>query len=234
MNFRNFEGRKEFLSKAEAYLDQDLPDMATALAQERLDRFPGDVDARIIIGSSLVKMGKMEEAIEILKNVKDDILNWSRVFEYLGDIYLEKGLTEKAIKNYQNFILLNSGSPTTEDVSLKLDSLTGSSYRDSILDEESVEDLEGGIEDVSPDFYTITLAELYKKQGHLEMSREVLEKILQADAGNIKAAEILEDVKTMLNGNKPKMLAEEKRASVISELNKWLINLNKMKEHAPD
>lgn len=234
MNFRNFEGRKEFLSKAEAYLDQDLPDMATALAQERLDRFPGDVDARIIIGSSLVKMGKMEEAIEILKNVKDDILNWSRVFEYLGDIYLEKGLTEKAIKNYQNFILLNSGSPTTEDVSLKLDSLTGSSYRDSILDEESVEDLEGGIEDVSPDFYTITLAELYKKQGHLEMSREVLEKILQADAGNIKAAEILEDVKTMLNGNKPKMLAEEKRDSVISELNKWLINLNKMKEHAPD
>jgi tetratricopeptide (TPR) repeat protein len=234
MSLRNFEGRKEFLSKAEAYLDQDLPDMATALAQERLDRFPGDVDARIIIGSSLVKMGKMEEAIEILRNVKDDILNWSRVFEYLGDIYLEKGLTEKAIKNYQNFILLNSGSPTTEDVSLKLDSLTGSSYRDSILDEESVEDSEGGIEDVSPDFYTITLAELYKKQGHLEMSREVLEKILQADAGNIKAAEILEDVKTMLNGNTPKMLAEEKRASVISELNKWLINLNKMKENEPD
>lgn len=234
MSLRNFEGRKEFLSKAEAYLDQDLPDMATALAQERLDRFPGDVDARIIIGSSLVKIGKMEEAIEILRNVKDDILNWSRVFEYLGDIYLEKGLTEKAIKNYQNFILLNSGSPTTEDVSLKLDSLTGSSYRDSILDEESVEDSEGGIEDVSPDFYTITLAELYKKQGHLEMSREVLEKILQADAGNIKAAEILEDVKTMLNGNTPKMLAEEKRASVISELNKWLINLNKMKENEPD
>ncbi|MBE9546454.1 MAG: tetratricopeptide repeat protein, partial [Proteobacteria bacterium] len=189
MDLRNLEGREEFLSRAEAYLEQGLCDEATALARERLERFPGDVDARVIIGSSLARAGKMEEALEILKGVEDDILNWSRAFEYLGDIYRDKGLTEKATEDYQKFISLNVASPVAEDVSAKLDSL----ITDTVPDEE------GGIEDVSPAFHTITLAELYMKQGHSEMAREVLNEILKADAGNIKAVEMLKDIDAILS-----------------------------------
>jgi hypothetical protein len=93
--FGDIEGRDEFLFRADVYLKEGLSDRAAALAQDRLDRFPGDVDARIIAGSSLVRTEKIEEALEFLKSVEDDILKWSRVFEYLGDIYLKKVLSKK-------------------------------------------------------------------------------------------------------------------------------------------
>ncbi|MDO9530170.1 MAG: tetratricopeptide repeat protein [Syntrophales bacterium] len=228
MNFRNFEDREEFLSRAEAYLEQGLPDRAIALAEERLNRFPGDVDARIILGSSLIKNGKTDEALKVLKSVEEDIIKWSNVFECLGDIYQEKGITEKAIKDYQRFVSLNPDSPITKDVSAKLDYLTSSTTQDDLIPEE----LDDSIEDVSPDFYTITLAELYKKQGHLETAGKILKEILKADPGNIKAAEILNELKAALEAEKAKVFSEEKRASVINELNRWLENLNKIKRYA--
>lgn len=223
MSLRNLQGREEFLSKAETYLDQDLSDMAIALAEERLDRFPGDVDARIILGSSLINTGKMDEALEVLRSVEDDIIKWSSVFKSLGDIYQEKGLTEKAIQDYQSFISLNPDSPITKDVHAKLDYLTGSTAQNDLMPEE----LDDSIEQVSPDFYTITLAELYKKQGHLEMASKVLGEILKTDSGNFKAAEMLKDVKTTLEWEKSKVLLEEKQALVINELNRWLGNLKR-------
>ena len=221
MSLRNLQSREEFLSKAGAYLDQDLSDMAIALAKERLGNFPGDVDARIILGSSLINTGKMDEALEVLRSVEDDIIKWSSVFKNLGDIYQEKGLTEKAIQDYQSFISLNPDSPITKDLHAKLDYLTGSTAQNDLMPEE----LDDSIEQVSPDFYTITLAELYKKQGHLEMASKVLEEILKTDSGNFKAAEMLKDVKITLEGEKSKVLLEEKQALVINELNRWLKNL---------
>ena len=231
ISFRNLEDKKEFLTRAEAYLEQGLFDRAAALAQERLTRFPGDIDARIIVGSFLVKMEKTEEALEVLKGVESDILNLSRVFEYLGDIYREKDLTEKAIMAYRRFILLNPDLPNSKDVSAKLDSLIDSSHQDTIPDEEDGEDSGDGFEHVSEEFRTITLAKLYMKQGHLEMAREVLDEILNADTGNVKAAEMLKNIDTMLDGKKSEAFSEEKRILIIGELNKWLENLNKTKKH---
>ncbi len=232
ISFRNLEDRKEFLSRAEAYLEQGLFDRGAALAQERLARFPGDIDAKIIVGFSLVKMGKMEEAIEVLEGVESDILNLSRVFEYLGDIYREKDLAENAIMAYRRFISLNPDSPDSKDVSAKLDFLIDSFQQDTISDEEDGEDLGDGFEHVSAEFRTITLAKLYMKQGHLGMAREVLDEILKADTGNVKAAEMLINIDAMLDGGKSEAFSEEKRDLVIGELNKWLENLNKTKKHS--
>jgi tetratricopeptide (TPR) repeat protein len=221
------QGRKEFLVEAEEYLEQGLSDRAIALAEERLNRFPGDVDARIILGSSLIKTGNADEALKVLKSVEDDIIKWSNVFGCLGDIYHEKGITEKAIKDYQRFILLNPDSPITKDVSAKLDSLTNPITQDNLIPEE----LDDSIEHVSPDFYTITLAKLYKKQGHLETASKILRGILKADTGNIEAANILKDVKAALEAEKSKAPSEEKRVLVIDELNRWLENLKRYAVH---
>jgi hypothetical protein len=223
--FGDIEGRDEFLFRADVYLKEGLSDRAAALAQDRLDRFPGDVDARIIAGSSLVRTEKIEEALEFLKSVEDDILKWSRVFEYLGDIYLKKGLVEKAIEAYKRFIFLNPGISTTKGVSAKLDSLVGASDGDLLPDAENA----GGSDNVSPDLYTITLAELYIKQGHLEMAREVSKEILRSDPGDIRAVEMLKDVETTLKGRNSRALSEGKRILVIDELNRWLENLKGMK-----
>ncbi len=227
VNLGNLQDRKDFLAEAGAFLEQDLPDRATALAEERLNRFPGDVDARIILGSSLIKNGKTDEALKVLKSVEDDIIKWSNVFEYLGDIYQERGTIEKAIRYYQNFISLNPDSTIAKDVFSKLDRLT------SITDENAfiTEKTDDSIEHVSPDFYTITLAELYKKQGHIETANKILKGILKADPGNIKASEMLNDLEATLEAEKTKAPSEQKRASVINELNKWLENLKRHAVH---
>lgn len=227
MNSPNFEGREEFLSRAEAYLDQGLIEEVAALAEERLNRFPGDVDARIILGSSLIKIGKADDALKVLKSVEDDIIKWSNVFECLGDFYQERGFTEKAITYYQIFVSLNPDSLITKDVSAKLDCLTGSTAQVDLIPEQA----DDSIEHVSPDFYTITLAELYKKQGHLETASKILKGILKADPGNIKASEMLNDLKAILEAEKSKAPPEQKRASVINELNKWLENLKRYAVH---
>ncbi len=223
--FEDIEGRDEFLFRADVYLKKGLSDRAAALARDRLDRFPGDVDARIIAGSSLIRMDKIEEALEFLKSVQDDILKWSHVFEYLGDIYLEKGLVEEATKAYRRFVSLNSGLPIEKGVSAKLDSLVGALDSDLLPDAENAENSGN----VSSGFYTIILAELYIKQGHLEMAREVLKEILMSDPGDIRAAERLKDVETTLKGRESRALSEGKRISVIDELNRWLENLKGMK-----
>jgi hypothetical protein len=70
------------------------------------------------------------------------------------------------------------------------------------------------------------------KQGHLGMAREVLDEILKADTGNVKAAEMLINIDAMLDGGKSEAFSEEKRDLVIGELNKWLENLNKTKKHS--
>lgn len=224
----NLQSRKEFLDEAEIYLERGLPDRAIALAEERLDRFPGDVDARIILGSSLIKNGKADEALEVLKSVEDDIIKWSNVFECLGDLYQERGFDEKAIKYYQSFVSLNPDPAIAKDVFAKLDYLTSSAAQDDLISEETENSIE---QHVSPDFYTITLAELYKKQGHLETANNILKEILKADPGNIKASEMLNDLKASLEAEKTKSLSEQKRVLVINELNKWLENLKRYAVH---
>jgi hypothetical protein len=110
-------------------------------------------------------------------------------------------------------------------VSAKLDSLVGASDGDLLPDAENA----GGSDNVSPDLYTITLAELYIKQGHLEMAREVSKEILRSDPGDIRAVEMLKDVETTLKGRNSRALSEGKRILVIDELNRWLENLKGMK-----
>ncbi|TSA51947.1 MAG: hypothetical protein D4R45_07790 [Planctomycetaceae bacterium] len=227
VNSGNLQGRKEFLVEAEAHLEQGLPDRAISLAEERLNRFPGDVDARIILSSSLIKNGKTDEALKVLKSVEDDIIKWSSIFECLGDIYQERGIIEKSIKYYQSFVSLNPDPMITKDVYAKLDCLTSSTIQDDLIPEE----LDDSIEHVSPDFYTITLAELYKKQGHLETASKILKGILKAAPGNIKAAEMLNDLKATLEAEKSKAPSEQKQASVINELNRWLKNLKRYAVH---
>lgn len=225
--FGNLEEKDEFLYVARLYLKSGLFEKAVLLAQKRLEQLPGDIDARLVMGHSLVKMGKTEEALEFLKSVEDDILRWSVVFELLGDVYVEKNLTEEATKAYRRFVSLKSGLPVDKGVSSKLDSLLEKSNVDIPVDEGGT----AGAGDVPAGFHTITLAELYVKQGHLEMARDVLREIVKADPGAAKAVQMLKDVDSMLKGKKTEALSEERRAFVVAELGKWLKNLEKSKRY---
>jgi len=105
---------------------------------------------------------------------------------------------------------LNAGTPAAERVSEKI-----TPPQDT--DIKSGEDFGP---DVYDDFYTITLARLYVKQGYFRMAGEVIDRILEKDPENRAAREYARHVHRLIEkGWKP----------VVDELDRWLGELQKRK-----
>jgi len=119
----NDDERKTFLSKAEALISRSLYQSALNLAEERLSRFHGDVDARLVISRVMIQTGNYDKAREMMEESEDIIFWASRIYVCMGDLCQKKGLTEDAITFYRKFIYLNPKSPLTQGVSEKLDEL---------------------------------------------------------------------------------------------------------------
>ena len=93
---------------------------------------------------------------------------------------------------------------------------------------EYEEDSYDDIHDLSADFRTVTLAELYIEQGHLEMAADVLEEILRRDETNRRASELLRIVNAKRSGAFP----GRKPQSIVAELTRWMKNIDRMRSHA--
>ena len=213
------EDREKFLSDAMKDMDEGLYDYVTVvLAEARLKHFPGDMDAYLTIASCRAGMGKPEEAGEIVEQWHDIVRDQSRVYEVLGDAYNRKGMTKEAIEAYIKFVTLNADTPASGRVSEKIASLQNITGEE----EDGGGDRDGNEPaDMPADFYTITLARLYVKQGHLKMAGDVLGKILERDPENVEAREYAEYVER---------LVKKGWESVIDELEKWLNGLQEKRE----
>jgi predicted Zn-dependent protease len=97
-----------------------------------------------------------------------------------------------------------------------------------------VEDVEekGEEAQISSDLYTLTLAELYIRQDHYDMAREVLEAILQKEPGNQKAATMIQEIDQHLNDRIEKDMARERKKHLANELTGWLQKLTRMNGQA--
>jgi tetratricopeptide (TPR) repeat protein len=214
--------RLDFLSKATEYLERQLYDNAITLAQQRLNHHPGDMDAWFVIASCWVNMEKITEASEILQQLEQIINGWSQLYQSLGDSFHRKGLIQEATRLYRKALMMNSDSRSREELSAKIALLEKDFHPDEIAADNQVSD----IEQISSDFHTITLAELYIKQGHLTMARDVLKKIIIRDPQNINVLKKLEYVETLMDKG-----TVNKQQEIIVELEKWLSNLRQRKKY---
>ena len=80
---------------------------------------------------------------------------------------------------------------------------------------------------ISSDLYTLTLAELYIRQNHQDMAREVLNAILQKEPDNRKAAAMIRDLDRIGKDRADQEFARERKKRLIGELGKWLNNLQR-------
>jgi tetratricopeptide (TPR) repeat protein len=219
MHDNDVKEKAEFLSKSRAYLDQSLYKEALDIAELWLKQHPMDADANIVCCHAFMRMGKIERVEEVLGNVEDTILQLSRIYSFMGDICLESGLTQEAMRFYRKFNAINPESIHAKKISDKLRSLTSTTDKPS---NGMAEELYDHIGDVAPDFYTVTLAELYIRQGYIQMAADVLNEILKMDSENHRAAERLNDVKAMLKSMRHK-------EGVVQELTRWLQNMDRMR-----
>jgi tetratricopeptide (TPR) repeat protein len=222
MHDNDLKEKAAFLSTAQAFLDQALYKEASDHAELWLREHPMDADANIVYCHALMKTGKLNRVEEVLEGVEDTILHLSRVYAFMGDICLESGLTREAIRFYRKFISINPDTADAGKLSDKLRMFTSTPDESA---EEMESDQDERIDQVAPDFYTVTLAELYIRQGYLQMAADVLGEILRNDSENHAAADKFNEVKVMLKDKKHK-------EDVVGELTQWLNNMDRIRSHA--
>lgn len=222
--------REEFLSTAEALIEKNQYEEALSAAESWIKRYPIDADANIIRCHALLKTGNLEKVNEILEDVENTVLQLARIYNRVGDLCLTGGLTQEAMKFYQKCISLNPASPTAQEISEKINTLSTSDTTAT----QNNDDTYNNIDDVASDFYTITLAELYITQGHLDMAYDVLGAILKREPENELVANRLNDVEAMQRDRvtKEPSLYVQQNEEVVKELTKWLKNIGRLKSYA--
>jgi len=213
--------RKLFLLQAEMYLDQKDDETALSLAQARLKRTPGDLDARIVICRVWLQQGRIDEARDMLHEMEEIIASLSQIYVCMGDICMKKGMEDSAETFYRKFMVLNPGAPRVRDI---LERLKGIEELHGTNTEGETE----GDAGIPPDFQTVTLAELYIRQGHLRPAEDVLEKIVGQEPQNEKAAGLLQEVRDRIL----REASVQRYAGVIAELSRWLDNIGRVRGHA--
>jgi tetratricopeptide (TPR) repeat protein len=216
MDENGFRERKQFLAEMEEYLGRNELPRVLSLAHERLKKRPGELEARIVICRAWLLQGSLDEAMEMLDETEQIIASLSHVYASIGEICLKRGMREAAESYYEKFRALNSGSPLAQGISERLD------------EDEGLSETDGeGAAAVPSDFQTVTLAELYIRQGHFQLAEELLEKILGEDPQNGKAAALLTEVREQRDG---KVYAPPD-TGVVAELSHWLDNIGRLRGH---
>jgi tetratricopeptide (TPR) repeat protein len=217
------EGGRLFLPRVEALLEQRMFDAAKELAEERLRRLPSDVDARIAMCKVWTRMGRLEQVEEILRDVENHITDWSRVYDAMGDICRESGLQKEAVRFYRRFLVLHPQGPTHQIVAEKFDRLMDAGAAAPLMEEN--EDHYDHVADIAPDFYTMTLADLYLRQHQMEMARDVLKEIIRREPDHPEAAVRLREIDDRL-------LGQQTRDQIMRELTRWLQNIGRIGNYA--
>jgi tetratricopeptide (TPR) repeat protein len=214
-----------FLSEAKILLQQNKHLEALVLAQNRLRQLPCDVDAYVVAAHAFIAMKNTEESENILKTIEDLITDLSSFYIRVGDIYREKGFFHNAANCYKKYISLHPSSEKTKEVVDKI----------VLLEQEAplLADMEetGDTGKSEPEFYTITLADLYIRQGHFAMAAEILEKIIKNEPDNEIAKSKLDTVNTAMALQASAKADAAKADFLIETMTQWLKNINRLKDN---
>ena len=220
------EDRLVFVNQMETYLrEKKLPE-ALIMAEERLARFPADFNARIFISLVLIAMGRIEESRDMLQGLEKDIAVLSFGYLRAADAYREKGLNQDASLCYQKFLSLNPLAENSREVAEKIALLENAVPLADEVDESTDAASPG------PEFHTLTLADLYIKQGHLKMAADILTEIIKREPANVPASAKLDTVKAAIALKSSPADTAASTNNLIKTLSCWLENIGGLKKHA--
>jgi predicted Zn-dependent protease len=210
MDARYLKEREEFLAASFRALSGGMTGDVLGLAKKRIERYPGDVDAWLVAVAALTKSGKLKEAGEILAELGQILPGWGRIDECRGDLSARRGSAKEALGHYRRALAPDDAFGVR--IAGKIEALE----RDLSPVPDGAKEAPGP---VPPDFQTVTLADLYIKQGHLVQAKDLLTGILAKDPSHAAAKERLAQVKARLGEAGP--------APVVDELHRWLGSLKK-------
>jgi len=215
------ENLRIFMDLTEKLLSQNKYQEALSLAEERLRLFPSDNDAIVVKGSALIGMDRLNDVQDILQEAENKISLLSHIYLQVGDFYSKRGYKDDAVACYQRFIDFNPSSSHAGDAELKMARLAQENQLALNLDETTAK----------PEFYTVTLADLYIRQGHFKMASDVLTELIKREPENLAAIDKLAWVNNKLTpqGNVDENYLRQKK--ILSILSVWLNNIGRLKEN---
>jgi tetratricopeptide (TPR) repeat protein len=220
--------RFKFLYTAGKLLEKDNLLEAYNLARERLLFAPADADAHVVAVDALIGMGRYDEARDLLGEIGDHILELSLVYDRLGDIYRKNGFYREAHDCYEKFVSLGSEPTKAREVMQKMSLLA---RRDGTKDEAGVA---AGEKTFEPELLTVTLADLYMRQGHFSEAEKILLDIIKKEPQNMQAVEKLDLLRASLPDKFSADMDPARIDNLIDTLSSWLKNIERLKANATE
>ncbi|MBT8406617.1 MAG: tetratricopeptide repeat protein [Deltaproteobacteria bacterium] len=149
---------------AEALLEREMYGEAIETCFNGLRLRPHDLRARVILGLSYLRTGELERAENELLKAKEMLEINTVTYRALAELYDEKGDLEQSGRYRQLFEAIHP--PETSEAEAEV-AETESKPVDEEVPEEDTE------------VATVTMAELYEEQGHLDKAAEVYRNILE-------------------------------------------------------
>lgn len=182
-----------FAPLADAYRKQGSLEEAFNVCKRGLAKHPTYTSARVVLGRIYQEKGSREEAAAEFKKVLEIDPENLMAHSLLGAIYIQKGDYQSAIEEYQKVLTLNPDDEETQG-SLKqaIERAAGEqkspppSKKETSVPEKKTPAKESTA--------TLTIAELYLKQGHLDKAVEVYQELLANDPQNLMVRQKLSEV----------------------------------------
>ncbi len=186
-----------FARLADLYRREGNFDRAIDLCQSGIEQFPTYGTGHIVLALTYLDIGEREAALiefhSALKCMPDNLL----ALKSVADIHCEAEAFSLARSYYRQVLQRDRYNDHALDGSKRNsrpadrsteESREDASPREPSLDESKLNDPDHEV------FNTVTLADLYRKQGHTKLAREICDSILRDDPGNRRVREILEQL----------------------------------------
>ncbi|MFA5321535.1 MAG: tetratricopeptide repeat protein [Smithella sp.] len=220
--------RADFLSKAQEFLQEGNLSDALNLAGERLQDIPADADALGVYCEAMIGMGRLDEMRAALKETEEIIAGLNLVYERAGDACREKGFHQEAAVWYEKFISLRPEARKAGEI---IEKMTLLNQEDSVSEEVNIPGNENITEQ---EFFTVTLARLYIKQGHLQDAEVILEEIINKEPDNTQALAMLKELRGSQDFPSAENEKNIKNDNLIKTLSSWLKNIERLKRNAAE
>jgi tetratricopeptide (TPR) repeat protein len=184
-----------FAPLADAHRKSGQLEEALSICKKGLEKHPNYTSARVVLGRVFQDQGKTEEASSEFKKVLDSDPENIQAHSLLGSLFIQKGDHQAAIEEFQKVLSLN---PDDEQVQESLrQAIEKAAAQQKAPKQEKKEasptDKKTGSKDSTA---SVTIAELYLKQGHFDKAIEVYQELLGNDPQNLmlrqKMAEVVE------------------------------------------
>src|ERR1035438_2945116 len=182
-----------FAPLADAYRKQGNLEEAYNICKKGLEKHPNYTSARVVLGRIYQAQGKKEQAATEFRKVLETDPENLMAHSLLGAIFVESGDHQSAIEEYQKILTLNPDDDETQEaLKQAIEKAAGEQKAPKQNPKETIAPEKKAV--TKETTATLTIADLYLKQGHFDKAIEVFQELLANDPQNLMLRQKLGEV----------------------------------------